>query len=62
MKTLNFEQMEVIQGGIKDIDWCEVGRGITAGGLIGLGLSFSFCCPVAGAAYGLIAGATVLYC
>jgi hypothetical protein len=66
---MNFEQMEVVNGGqaiatvpaaIDDldparIDWCRTGKWITGIGIILIGMA-------AGAIFGVIAGSTTIFC
>jgi hypothetical protein len=59
MKKMNFEQMENIQGGL---DWCFIGKGITGLGLVAIAGGASFTCGGAAIAYGVIAGATTIFC
>jgi hypothetical protein len=59
MKKMNFEQMEVINGGL---NWCFIGKGITG---IGAGILLAggtFTCGISAAAYIAIAATTTMYC
>jgi len=58
MKTLNFEQMENLQGGL---DGCVIAKGVTGGVAAGLLLGFTLCCPLAAAAAAAFA-VTAAYC
>jgi hypothetical protein len=75
MKKLNFEQMELVNGGQTMVSAtnveieneitirpCVVGKWVVGCGLILLGFGVPFASPAAAVGFGIIAGATTIFC